>query len=63
MKTSSLYFLTLIVFLNVTVVAEEYRTFTNNGGRSIKAKVKAVEGASAVIVLETGKEFTVQLNT
>lgn len=43
----------------VTLRADEFRTFTNSSGRSIRAKVLAVSGDKASIALESGQAFEV----
>jgi len=41
---------------------DEFRVFTNSQGKTIKAKVLSVDGTSAKIELDTGKEFTLPLS-
>lgn len=43
--------------------AEEFRTFTNSTGRSIRARVLAVNGDKASIVLESGQTYEVSVTT
>jgi hypothetical protein len=45
----------------VSLGAEEFRTFTNSSGRSIRAKVLAVSGEKASIALESGQTFEIPL--
>ena len=55
--------ISLLLFGVTLVKGEDYRTFTNTAGRTIQAKVKAVEGEQVSIVLETGKEFTIPISS
>lgn len=55
----------VVAFFSVTqfVRAEEYRTFTNTKGQSIKAKVMAVANGQAEIAMENGGEFNIPINS
>lgn len=45
------------------VTGEEFRTFTNTGGKTIEAKVASVSGDSAKVVLKDGREFTIPVSS
>ncbi len=46
-----------------TAGADEFRTFTNTAGKSLRAKVVNLEGSQVTIVLEGGQEFTIATDT
>lgn len=44
-----------------TAQAQEYRTFTNTAGKSIRARLLSASGTQAVIAMESGQQFTLPL--
>lgn len=51
----------LILSLVHPALAEEYRTFTNNSGKTIEAKVESITGGQVSIVLKNGTPFTISI--
>lgn len=51
------------VFSLNSVHADEFRTFTNSAGKTLKAKMVSKTGDQATIALENGREFTVPVTS
>lgn len=62
MKTTVLTVCTAVCFL-ATAHAEEFRTFTNAKGQSIKAKMVGVANGAVTIQREDGQQFTLPVAT
>lgn len=63
MKTLAVFLCTLVFFCAVAAGAEDFRTFTNTGGKSIEAKVESINGDQVTILLSTGKPFTILVSS